>query len=129
MPPNMDSYKPEDYDEVLDCIEKMISDNEKDGDDEVVVVLGADMNTRIGTRMEHEEDAKEVIGPYGERDMNPRGEKVAQWMMRLNLVSTASFFDDPKGLRSWINEPDRDNPHTNDYMFTLKRDFKRVRDS
>ena len=93
-------YSDDAFLECFEKIEKLIDDFPED----VIPHVGADLNAQLGIRSDSP-DFSDVIGPYGIKGCNPRGQKALQILTSMGLRSATSYFP-AKSYWSWTSIKD-----------------------
>ena len=80
-------YNNKEFDNTCNELSKLLDSQP----DDVIPIIGADLNANIGTRNQHDEDIGSTLGPHGIPYVNDRGRLALSFLRRQGLCSVSSF--------------------------------------
>ncbi len=102
-----------------------------------IIIMGADLNASIGTRMNAEEEEDDdnnnispletLIGPCGNPRTNKKGDQYKNLMLQLDLRAVSAFFCNEKGYDTWRN-PATDEKFQLDHFLVPRYHSKLIKD-
>ena len=102
--------------EELDNFYKEVETAKKQCKVQAPIIIMGDLNAKVGC-----EKISDTLDPYGQRDVNDRGEKLIEWAQINQLVISNTWFKQPLRRRWTWKKPGTGERNQIDYMMISKR--------